>query len=271
MGLPLLLIGGIVIASVCIPMFFIMLWIGLLNDFFVMGAMFLFSFFVPAILFFLEIGRRRMFPIRCTVSYELGGERGQKNTFSTEDRIGYVDIKGQDGKSTGAKEWRLCDMNKPVQNFSYAFVGDKAIWFGFRVDRHAHVVAVMGEKGEEFYPQAYDASVKGYKPVFDGDRGLRLFKIFQDIQNRNKYADWLKDNIMQLAKMGLDLAIVIMLFLCFMQLTDTSKMLGNALQANNACLAANQYFQNAAGFDQNNATVQPKPENKIAGIPFSFG
>lgn len=268
MGLPILVIVGIIIMAIGIPAFFI----GLLAswfDFWFACTVFIFSFMLPLFLFYLEISNRRKFPIRCTVSYQVGGEMGHKNTYSTDDRIGYVDIKDDKGSKTGAKEWRLMDINKPVQNFNYDFVGDKAIWFGFRVSRHCHIIAVMGEKGEEFYPQRYDSSMRDYKAVFDGDRGLRLFKIFQDIQNRNKYTNWLQQNLMALASMGLSLLIAIMLFLCFLQLTDVSKTLASALSANNECVAANAYFKNVTNFQKPNVTA--KPTNNIAGIPFAFG
>jgi hypothetical protein len=222
------------------------------------------------ILFYIEMSNRSKFPIRATVSYQVGGEMGHKNTYSTDDRIGYVEIKDEKGGKTGAKEWRLMDINKPVQNFNYDFVGDQAIWFGMRVARHCHVIAVMGEKGEEFYPQKYDSSMRDYKAVFDGDRGLRLFKIFQDIQNRNKFNNWLQQNLMALASMGLSLLIAIMLFLCFLQLSDVSKVLSSALASNNACLVANQYFLNATNY-KNASTAAPAKQNNIAGIPFAFG
>ena len=270
MGLPMLVIVGVIIMSIGIPAFFV----GLLAnwfDFWVACAIFIFSFILPMFLFYIEFSNRRKFPIRCTVSYQVGGEMGHKNTYSTDDRIGYVEIKDEKGAKTGAKEWRLMDINKPVQNFDYSFVGDKAIWFGFKIARHCHIVAVMGEKGEEFYPQRYDSSMRDYKAVFDGDRGLRLFKIFQDIQNRNKYTNWLQQNLMALASMGLSLLIAIMLFLCFLQLSDVSKVLSTALAQNNACLTANAYFQNATGFNKTASQPTAAKGNNIAGIPFAFG
>lgn len=271
MGLPMLIIGAAVCALLGIPTLFIGILYGMLNDIWLALGVFAFGFILPTILLFMELNNRRNYPIRVTVSYELGGERGQKNTFSTDDRIGYRETRDANGKSTGAKEWRLMDIGRSVQNFSYDYVGDKTIWAGLKVCRHAHIVAVMGEKGEEFFPQKYDTSTKSYKTVFEGDRGTRLLKIFSDIQARNHYTDWIKQNLIQLAITGIALMITVMLFLCFMQLSDVSKTLRDAMGSNNACIAANKYFQNATNFNTSQTTVKPAAGNTIAGVPFAFG
>jgi hypothetical protein len=254
-----------------IPLFFVGILSGMLNDIWLLLGVGCFAFIMPMFLIMMEMNNRRNYPIRVTVSYELGGERGQKNTFSTEDRIGYRETKDANGKNTGAKEWRLMDIGRCVQNFSYDYVGDKTMWFGLKIGRHANIIAIMGEKGEEFFPQKYDASSKTYKPVFDGDRGTRLLKIFSDIQARNHYTDWIKQNLIQLAITGIALAITVMLFLCFMQLSDVSKTLRDTMGANNACLAASAYFQNATNFNASQTTVNPPKSNTIAGVPFAFG
>jgi hypothetical protein len=120
----------------------------------------------------------------------------------------------------------------------------------------------MGPKGEEFYPIRYNASTKDFTPVFDGDRGLMLWKIGQDIENRNKYENWIKQNILQLVQSGLMLMIIVMLFLVFMKIGDIATVLGNSLDRNNACVAAID--------EKLNTTSTPLgiTTGNIGGVPF---
>lgn len=196
----------------------------------------------------------------------LGKKDTQTATISREDRIGYVSIRDKKDAPTGAKEWRLLDINKPVQGFDLKYVYTKKIWFGFKSVQHAHICAVMGEKGEEFRPIPYSASIGEYKPVFDGDRGLLYHKLAVSIEEHNKFVSWWKQNLMTLALGAIGLLCCIMLFLSFLTLKDIADKLGAV--AGNFGTCSQQTAQLLAQ-QQNKTSTTPKA-GSVAGIPFGI-
>ncbi len=219
----------------------------------------------PLFVLLIEMRERAKYPIRAFVSYQTGSDSVHAKTYGVEDRLGYVDIRTKKDEATGAKEWRLRNLKRPVQNFNYNYVYEQAIFFGLRRAPVAHVIAVNGLNGEEFRPIKYDASLGSYKPVFDGDRGLLYYKITKAIEDRNKIENWWRQNLIPLLGSALELVIAIMLFLCFMQLTEVSKALHAAASASAQCHESNLALMNKTTSE---TTIKP---GNVAGIPFGVG
>jgi hypothetical protein len=189
----------------------------------------------PFIIIFLEMGERKKYPIRVWVLTEIGGSVGGKSNVGYYDRIGYMKVKDSKGKEIGGSEWRLRSNKKTVNNFSMQNVmevrmPDVAEWFFFMQKKKqlAFVQAVNGEKGEEFYGVEFNLGLGNFKPIFDSNRAINFFKTYNQMKERNKADDWMKENMWHLLNTGGQLLIVIFLFLCFMQLVEVSKNLGGA-------------------------------------------
>ena len=171
-------------------------------------------------------------------------------------------MKSAKDEKTGAKEWRLRNINKPVLDFKPDYIYDVDIWMGLKRAQFANIQATTTPKGEEFYGMAYDASNKGFKPAFSEDRRLLFWKIDQDIETRNTFQNWWKQHLMELIKIGMEALIIIVLFLIFLQLTEISKN-------NAACAGANERAAQLLT-DQMNKTDSSKPiqAGNIGGVPF---
>lgn len=218
---------------------------------------------LPLIVIVAEMYGRSKYPIRAYISYRIGGQSVSSKTVAVEDRIGYVDVIGAKNQATGVKEWRLRNTQKPVLNFNYDYVFEQKIMYGFKKVQACHVNAVMGEKGEEFRPVKYDASLGAYKPVFDGERGMLFYKITQSIEARNKFENWWKTNLFNLALGGIALLIAALLFMCFLELKTVSQNLASAASAATQC--SDNYRAVLNGSSTQKTTVQP---GNVAGIPF---
>ena len=205
---------------------------------------------------YMDLRNRRNYPIRAEVASYQGKSSADKRTVILNDRLGFID----DGK--GNKEWRLLKLKKTVQEFSYDYVYEKRIFMGLRIGKFAWINAVMGTDGEEFRPIKFDLEKGAYKPVFDGERGILAWRLTTDILERNTYRNWWKDNIMQLAGLGANILVIIMLFLCFLQLVDVSKNLENAASALSGLLPAKPTNSTNTLPNQGNIGA-----NFIGGIP----
>jgi hypothetical protein len=240
-------------------------------DWLVLLTVGLLEILLPFLCFMLEMRQRSKYPIRVEVSFQIGKDaEGRPKVVSYEDRIGLLDIKGSKDQKTGAKEWRLMTLNKAVQNFGYEHVYEKQIWMGFKKAQHAKILAVQGLKGEEFYPIKYHLDMKDekggeFKPVFSGDRALMHYKMQREIDARNTKENFWKDHLFDLLKIGGDILIIIMLFLCFLQLVDVSKNLQSAAGSNAACATAYQEVMN------NTASAKTPTAGNVGGIPFGIG
>jgi hypothetical protein len=236
------------------------------GEFILILAVAAFGLLAPMIVFMLEMNGRKKYPIRVYVSYRIGEQGNNAKTLTYEDRLGYLPIRDNKDRRTGASEWRLRGLGKPVQNFNYDYVQEQSIWFGFKKAQICHVQAIMGLQGEEFRPIKFDARQLNedgsrYVPVFDGDRGLLYHKITQAIENRNKLDSWWKQNLIPIIISALGVVISIMLFLCFLQLIEVSKGLQAAAGASAQC---SENYKAVA----NTTATKPIAANNVAGIPF---
>jgi hypothetical protein len=227
------------------------------------GALF---FFVGLPMFYawMELRARAKYPIRVRIAYTTGMQSFNQRPIVISDRIGYVEVKNEKDAGTGAKEWRLRKLKKPVLNFNLDYVSDEKIWFGLKKAQVAYVMAVMGEKGEEFRPMRFDPANRDYKPVFDGDRGMLFYKITQQIEARNKYENFWKQNLLPLIMNGLLVVIILLQLLTIMQLKDMVGAAGSAIQSGLEC---SQNIKDAV-----NSTLNKAPATgTLGGVPFAFG
>ena len=218
---------------------------------------------VPFIMIMLEADMRRTYPIRVHVAYQIGGEDVNRKTIMVEDRLGHIEVPDAEGKGSGVMEWKLHDIKRPVQRFRLDYIGEKKVFWGLMSSKFANVIAVAGEKGEEFYPMRLDATTQNYVPVWDADKGLMLHTIHQRIETRNKKTSWFKDNMAAIVLGGLVTIIAVLLLLIVFQLKDVSGSLGASIERSSACI------ETAQGIAPNEAP--PTAKTPIAGVPFAFG
>jgi hypothetical protein len=229
----------------------------------ILGA---FMFFVglPCLGIFIELRGRSKYPIRVNIRCNQGSQTGGNKTIEIQDRIGFVDTTDEKGANTGAKHWRLRRLNRQVLNFSYDYVFEKFIWFGLKRVPTADIYTKTGEKGEEFFPIAFTDD-KNYRPILGENRAIHLMTLLKDIHKRNQFVNWLTQNMMEIIKIGLELAIVVMLFLVFMNVGDWVD--GLKATGGNCQLLHNDFQQ---WVNVTNATTA-QPIRQVGGIPFAVG
>lgn len=174
----------------------------------------------PIVCFLLDMNKRSKYDIRCDVSYRIGESAISEKTMTVEDRIGYVNIYDEQGKKTGAKEWRLMNIGKPVQKFDIKYIEQRKVWWGYWTTRHAHIVAVQGLRGEEFEPMGYNPSTGDYKPALSDDKGLLWYKLSKDIENRNKFENVWKEYLPYIIIGGLVVMVAVFQFLTWLKMGD---------------------------------------------------
>jgi hypothetical protein len=233
-------------------------------DFVVVAAVGLVMLLAPMISLMVDMNRRSKFDVRCDVSYRIGELATSEKTMTVEDRIGYVDVLDEKGKKTGAKEWKLMNLGKPVQGFEPKYIEQRRVWWGYWTTKHAHVVAVQGEKGEEFHPLKYDPSIGDYTPAFSGDKGLLYYKLAKSIEAHNKLENLWKEYLPYIIIGGEILLMIIMVFLCFLTLKDITDKLGAVAANFGTC---SQQTAQLMGVEMNKTAGGAKPGN-IMGIPF---
>jgi hypothetical protein len=223
--------------------------------------------FLPMLTLMLDMNGRSKYDVRCDVSYRIGEGATSEKTITIEDRIGYVDIIDEKGKKTGAKEWKLMALNKPIQGFEPKFIEQRKVWWGYWTTKHAHIVAVQGERGEEFHPMGYNPSTGSYTPAFSGDKGLLYYKLAKSIEAHNKLENLWKEYLPYIIIGGMVLLCTIMLFLSFLTLKDIADKLG-AVAANFGTCSQQTAQILGVQLNATNSTVKP---GNIMGIPFGIG
>jgi hypothetical protein len=239
-------------------------------DWLVLLSIGLLEILLPMLCFFLEIDQRSKYPVRVEIKYNQSENvKGESRVKANDDRCGQFDIKDDKGKKTGGSEWRLLKIKRAIQGMSHDFVYDKNIWFGFKSAPHVAIEASEGLKGEEFYPIEHQLGVdeKGgkFRTVYGTERAIVGYKVRTEIITRNTKENFWKDHLFDLLKIGGDILIIIMLFLCFLQLVDVSKNLQSAAGSNAACATAYQEVMN------NTASAKTPTAGNVGGIPFGIG
>jgi hypothetical protein len=215
----------------------------------------------PMFCLLFEMNGRRRFDIRCDVSYRLGEHATSQKTITVEDRLGFIDILDEKGRKTGAKEWKLQRLGKPVSKFDPRYIEQRSVWWGYWTTKHAHVVAVQGINGEEFEPMGFNPSIGEYKPALSGDRGLLWYKLSKDIENRNKFENTWKEYLPYIIIGGLVVIVAVFQFLTWLKMGDFI----NSLDATAQNFATCSYNYKAV-LNASNGTIA-KPPYTIGGIP----
>jgi hypothetical protein len=210
-----------------------------------------------------EISTRKKYPIRVDLKYDTGLNAAEKKTIIVQDRLGYIKMKDKDGKESAVREWQLMKRKKPVMGFDYSFVCEKYIWSGFKKVPYAIIHGVMGENGEEFKPVKFILEEMAYKPVFDGDRGMLFWKLTQDVISHNTFKNWLQQHILELARIGAELLIFIVLLVIALQLNEVAKNF-NAAANTFAGIEQTQHIAANATPGGGSSSIVP---NYIGGIP----
>ena len=229
---------------------------------------FFFIFFIlfPMLAIMYELWQRRRYPIRaCIIEIQDTGGY-QKKIMKSWDRIGDFEQKIIDAdkmdRKTGAVVWKLRSNGKMVQNFGAKDISDMTIWWGFRTVRVCFIKAVSGMKGEEFYPVDYSED-NTFKPVYTPDRAATGAEIDRDIEERHRRQSWLSKYWRDLLTAGLDLLIVVMLFLNFLTMKDiTTALNGVAGSFHDVADSLNANFGHNAS--KNTTTAKPN----VMGIPY---